>query len=73
MIIGLSINGCLHSKTPFCREKTRLNSPEVGAAATSKASCHSSRTSFSPSNEQMNKVRKDSARTVKVVRATQSD
>ena len=50
-----------------------MNSPEVGAVATSKACCHSGRTSFSPSNEQMNKVRKDSARRVKVVRATQSD
>ena len=50
-----------------------MNSPEVGAVATSKACCHSGRTSFSPSNEQMNKVRKDSARRVKGVRATQSD
>ena len=33
MIIGLSINGCSHSKKPVWGEKTRLTSLEVRAAA----------------------------------------
>ena len=33
MIIGLSINGCSHSKKPVRGEKTRLTSLEVRAAA----------------------------------------
>ena len=37
MTIGLSINGCSHSKKLVWRGKTRLSSPEVRAAATSKA------------------------------------
>ena len=36
MTIGLSINGCSHSIKPVGRGKTRLTSPEVQAAATSK-------------------------------------
>ena len=34
MTIGLSINGCSHSKKPVWPERTRLASPEVWAAAT---------------------------------------
>ena len=34
--IGLSTNGSSHSTTPVWREKTRLTSPEIRAAATSK-------------------------------------
>ena len=29
MAIGLSMNGCLHSKKTVFRERTRLTSPEV--------------------------------------------
>ena len=36
MAIGLSTNGCSHSKKPVWRENTRLTSPEVQAAASSK-------------------------------------
>ena len=36
MAIGLSTNGCSHSKKPVWREKTRLTSAEVHAAASSK-------------------------------------
>ena len=36
MAIGLSTNGCWHSKKPVWREKTRLTSLEVQAAASSK-------------------------------------
>ena len=48
MTIGLSINGCWHSKKPVWRERTRLTSPEVWAAATSKIWRDSGRTCFSP-------------------------
>ena len=48
MTIGLSINGCSHSKKPVWRERTRLTSPEVWAAATSKIWRDSGRTCFSP-------------------------
>ena len=48
MTIGLSINGCSHSKKPVWRERTRLTSPEVSAAATSKTWRDSGRTCFSP-------------------------
>ena len=37
MTIGLSMKGCLHSKKPGSREITRLTSPEVWNAVTSKA------------------------------------
>ena len=46
---GLSINGCSHSKKPVWREKTRLTSTEVWAAATSKDWRDSCRASFPPS------------------------
>ena len=46
---GLSINGCSHSKKPVWREKTRLTSTEVWAAATSKDWRDSFRASFPPS------------------------
>ena len=48
MTIGLSINGCSHSKKTVWRERTRLTSPEVWAAATSKIWRDSGRTCFSP-------------------------
>ena len=43
MTIGLSINGCLHSKIPVWWERSKLTSPEVWAAATSKVLCDSRR------------------------------
>ena len=36
LLVFRSINGCLHSKKIVWQEKTRLTSPEVWAAATSK-------------------------------------
>ena len=48
MTIGLSINGCSHSKKPVWRDRTRLTSPEVWAVVTSKAWRDSVRASFSP-------------------------
>ena len=47
MTIGLSINGCSHLIKPVWREETRLTSPEVWAAATSKAWRDSGRAFFS--------------------------
>ena len=47
MTIGLSKNGCSHSKKPVWREKTTLTSPDVWAAATSKV-WH--KASFSPTH-----------------------
>ena len=49
MTFGLSINGCSHSKKPVWRDKTRLTSTEVWAAATSKDWRDSCRASFPPS------------------------
>ena len=46
MTIGLSINGCSHSKKPVWWEKRRLTGPEVWAAATSKVWRESGRASF---------------------------
>ena len=48
MTISLSINECFCSKKPVWRERTRLTSPEVWAAATSKAWRYSGRDTFSP-------------------------
>ena len=50
MTIGLSINGCSLSIKPVWRGKTRLTSPEVQAAATSKTWRESDRATFSPSH-----------------------
>ena len=55
MTIGLSTNGCLHSKKPVWREKARLTSPGVRDAATSKAWCDSGRASFSPPQKRRQK------------------
>lgn len=48
MTTGLSINGCSHSKKPVWRDRTRLTSPEVWAASTSKVWSYSGRASFNP-------------------------
>ena len=50
MTIGLSINRCSHSKKTVWRGRTRLTSPEVWVAVTSKIWCDSGRASFSPLN-----------------------
>ena len=50
MIIGLATKECSHLKKLVWCAKTRLTSPEVWAAATSKIWCNSARVSFSPSH-----------------------
>ena len=49
MTIGLSMNRCLHlEKITIGRKRTRLASPEVWAAVTSKVCRDSGRASFAP-------------------------
>ena len=55
MTIGLSINGCTHSKKTIWRERTRLTNQEVRAAATSKVWRDSGRACFSSSHSRRQK------------------
>jgi len=55
MSIGLLVNGCSHSKKPVWQEKTRLTSPQVQTAVTSKVWRDSGRASFSPSHSRRQK------------------
>ena len=56
MTIGLSINGCSHSKKPVWRDRTRLTSPDVWAVVTSNVLRESGGASFSPPAQE-NKMR----------------